>query len=639
MQRLVAVGQILTALMFSFFFCAGFAYCSDYDELATLELEELMDVEVVTTSSRRSEPLTQVAGAVVVLDEEDIFHSGATTLPEVLKLVPGVHVSQMDLDKWAIGIRGFNGILSNKHLVMIDGRPITSPTTGDVSWGSNVSLSDIKRIEIVRGTWTHLWGVDSFTGVINVITKTAAETQGGQSVTVAGTSGIEQSFRYGGTIGDNGHYRAYVGGWEKNGNWTSTSEDNRSSSDWSKKQGEVRIDWENAFTDSLSFQGGFADGSIKDGAGGSGRIYMPHMRDNTNAFGQFTWNRALGLDSGINFRTSYTYTDITVDDLKGGTNTVDADLEYAAEQNGIHRMTMGIGSRYYWDDIRSGTNTSIDRQRRYTFAANGFVQDRITLSEDSTYLTLGTKLDLLRNSQVEVQPTIRLLHTYEDMEFWGAISRAVRADTRWQRSGSYKINVKGEEYTVYAPDSLSTEKLISYEAGYRQRVTPDLHWDVSLYINEYDELIMLEYDKATRTASLDNSLKGTSYGVETFLEWDAYEWLALTPSASVIYQNIYGHEKSPLGNSMPEEGVAYELKVQTRIKTTDNTGFDFLIGYMKGPTDKNVPGYLCLEAHTYWKATDTLMLELIGRNLSEASEQYSSLHVGPSADLRVTWNF
>jgi iron complex outermembrane receptor protein len=639
MQRLVAVGLILTALILSFFFCVGFAYSSDYEELATLELEELMDVEVVTTSSRRTEPLTQVAGAVVVLDQEDIFHSGATTLPEVLKLVPGVHVSQMDLDKWAIGIRGFDGILSNKHLVMIDGRPITSPTTGDVSWGNNVSLSDIKRIEIVRGTWTHLWGVDSFTGVINVITKTAAETQGGQSVTVAGTSGIEQSFRYGGSIGDNGHYRAYVGGWEKNGNWTSTDEHNRSSSDWSKKQGEVRVDWENAFTDSLSFQGGFANGSVKDGAGGSGRIYMPHMRNSTNAFGQFTWNRALGLDSGINFRTSYTYTDITVDDLKGGTNTMDADLEYGAEQNGIHRMTMGIGSRYYWDDISSGTNTSIDRLRRYTFAANGFVQDRITLSEDSTYLTLGTKLDLLSNSQVEVQPTIRLLRTYEDMEFWGAISRAVRADTRWQRSGSYRINVRGEEYTVYAPDSLSTEKLISYEAGYRQRVTSDLHWDMSVYINEYDELIMLVYDKSTRSASLDNSLKGTSYGLETFLEWDANEWLAFTPSASVIYQNIYGNEKSPLGNSMPEEGVAYELKVQTRIKTTDNTGFDFLIGYMKGPTDRNVPGYLCLEAHTYWKATDTLMLELIGRNLSEASEQYSSLHVGPSADLRVTWNF
>ncbi|QGY41992.1 TonB-dependent receptor plug domain-containing protein [Pseudodesulfovibrio cashew] len=624
------------ALLFGLYPVAALG--DDSGELASLDLEELMEVEVVT-ATRRAEPLSQVAGAIVVLDEEDIFRSGATSLAEVLKLVPGVHVAQMDLDRWAVGIRGFNGLLSNKHLVLLDGRPITSPTTAGVDWGDIVPLSMVKRIEVVKGTWTHLWGADSFTGVINVITKTAAETQGGQSVTLAGTSGVSETLRYGGALGDNGNYRAYTELGYQSGNWIAEKQDARSSSDWKKKRFGFRTDWENAFTDALSLQGDLSVSSIEDGASANMHVYDSHTRDRVNGYAQFVWNRALGLDSGINFRTSFTRNETSVDDLTGGTNTLDAEVQYAAEQMGAHRFTWGMGSRYYWDNIESGDHTSIGQDNRYTFTANGFAMDRITLSEDSLYLTLGTKFDYFGQTPIEIQPTARLLHTRGDKEFWLAVSRAVRADTRWQRSGSYVIDDHGVAYTVNPPDSLTTEKLLSYEAGYRQRIAPDLRWDLSLYVNDYDELAMLVFNHATHTATLGNVLKGTAYGVEAQLEWKAADWLTLRPSASTIYQNIYGMDEPPGGESMPEEGLGYELKLQTMTTPMKDVGFDFLVGYMDGPTDRNLPGYFSLEAHTSWRASETLMLELIGRNLGEATEQYSSLQVGPSVDLRITWDF
>ena len=620
-----------------FLLLVSFAWAESDDDLAALSLEELMEVEVVT-SSRRAEPLSQVAGAVTVLDEDDIFRSGATTIAEALKLVPGLHVVQMDTDKWAVGIRGFNGILSNKHLVLLDGRPITSPTTAGVVWGNTIPVSMVKRIEVVRGVWTHLWGADSFTGVINIITKSAAETQGGQSVTLAGSTGVEQLFRYGDTV-DDVVYRGYLSGGYRTGDWITGEGDDRSSRDWVKQQGGFRVDWENAFTDSLSLQGDFAASSINDGASGSRKIFRPHVRDEFNGYGQFSWNRATGLDAGIGFRTSFTRELVSVADLTGGTNTLDAELQYAAEQYGRHRLTWGLGSRYFWDDIESGDNSFIDKENRYTFTSNGFVQDRVTLMEDSLYLFLGGKLDYFGQTSVEVQPTIRLLHTREDSEYWLAVSRAVRADTRLQRSGSYSIEHNGEVYTVHTPDSLTTEKLIAYEAGYRQRFTSDIHGDLSFYINDYDQLAMIEFDRAMRTATLRNSLEGEAYGVEAILDWTVNQWLRLCPSISLVYQDIRGVDFPPSGDSMPEEGLSSEYKLHVFTKPLQDVGFDILAGYSVSPDERFMPGYFSLEAHASWKASETLMLELIGRNFGEVTSQYSPLHIGPSVDLRMTWDF
>ena len=609
------------------------------DDLSDLGLEELMQVEVAS-ATRRSEPLSRIPAAVTVLTEEDIFRSGATNVPEALQLVPGVHVAQINTDRWAVGVRGFNGLLSNKHLVLVDGRPVTSPVITGVQWDNIVPISMIKRIEVVRGTRTSLWGAESFTGVINIITKNAHDMQGGQSVTTAGTRGASQTVRQGWRTGSDSAVAVYGTGEYLNGDWLTSKRQERDGHEWSKVQGGLRADWENAFTDALSVQSDLVRSNTEEEMpGGPGGPPATKSRSDVNGYAQFVWDRATGLDSNLRFRTSYTRDTAMLADLDGGVNVVDAELTSAMEQMGRHYLTWGLGTQYIWDDVRGEGVAKADRGHIYNWSGSSFVRDRITLLPESLYLVAGLKADVLGGGDVELQPTVRLLHTRDDAEYWLAVSRGVRADTRYQRSGSYRINVGGTDYQVLAPDSLETEKLISYEAGYRQALTQDTRLDLSLYVNDYSELLMLELDKATHTAKVTNSLKGTAYGLEAMFEWTATDWLTLKPSASLIYQNIYGLESSPVGDSMPEEGLGGEMKLQVLTKPLKDVGLDLFLGYIDSPDQLHLPAYFSVDAHASWRATDTLMLELIGHNLGGSHEQFSDLAVGPSVDCRITWDF
>jgi iron complex outermembrane receptor protein len=625
-------------LLFSIFLVSS-ALAGDDKALASLDLAELMDVEVVT-ASRRAEPLSQIAGAVTVLNEEDIFRSGAATFPEVLKLVPGVHVVQVDTDKWAVGIRGFNGLLSNKQLVMIDGRPITSPAVAGVFWGSyDIPLSTVKRIEVVRGTWTSLWGGDSFTGVINIITKSASETQGGQSVTIAGTTGIDQTVRKGGTIGDNGHYRVYTKASYKGGSSSSLNPDGRSSRDWLQGRVGFRADWNNAFTDELSFQGDVGRSRINDGAKGTQQIYVPRPKNDFIGYGQLSWERATGLDAGIRYRTSYTREKESIGDMDATISACDMELQYAAEQIGSHLLTYGVGGKYFWDEFADGSHVTMGKKNSYNFNSNAFVQDKITLSPESLYLIFGAKFDYFGSGTLEIQPTMRLLHTRINEEYWLAVSRAVRAESRWQRGGSYSIDHRGKIYTVNAPADLTSEKMISYEAGYRREFSENMQFDVSLYINDYDQLTNLEFDGATHTATLTNTLKGTACGTEVLLDWVATDWLTFRPSASVIFQDIHGPESNPVGDSMPKPGTEGELKLQVMTTPAENVGFDVFMAYAGSMSQHKGPDFFTFDAHASWRVDSDVMLELIGRSLSNPNEEFSSIRMGPSVDLRVTWDF
>lgn len=609
------------------------------DDLSGLGLEELMQVEVAS-ATRRAEPLSRIPAAVTVLTAEDIFRSGATNVPEALQLVPGVHVAQMNTDRWAVGIRGFNGLLSNKHLVLVDGRPVTSPVMTGVQWDNIVPISMVKRIEVVRGTRTSLWGAESFTGVINIITKNAFDLQGGQSVTTAGTRGASQTVRRGWETGGDAAVAVYGTGEYLNGDWLTSSRQERDGHEWSKVQGGLRADWENAFTDALSVQADVVRSNTEEELpGGPGGPPESRSRSDLNGYAQFVWDRATGLDSNLRFRTSFTRDSAQLADLDGGVNALDAELTSAMEQMGRHYLTWGLGTQYIWDDVHGDGLGKFDQGHIYSWTGSSFFRDRITLLPESLYLVAGLKADVLGGGDVEIQPTVRLLHTRDDAEYWLAVSRGVRTDTRYQRSGTYRINIAGTDYQVLAPSDLKTEKLISYEAGYRRALTPETRFDLSLYVNDYSELLMLELDEAAHTARVTNSLKGTAYGMEAMLEWTAADWLTLKPSASLIYQNIYGLDSGPVGDSMPEEGLGSEMKLQILTRPLKDVGLDLFLGYLDSPDQLHLPAYFSVDAHASWRASDTLLIELIGRNLTGSHKQFSDLAVGPSVDCRITWDF
>src|SRR5438105_9986913 len=179
-------------------------------DISRMSIEELMNVQV-TSVSKRQQKLADAAAAIFVITQEDMRRSGATSIPEALRMVPGVEVARIDENKWAIGSRGFNGRFDNKLLVLIDGRSVYTPLFSGVYWNvQDVVLEDVDRIEVIRGPGATLWGANAVDGVINIITKSAKVTQGGLVTAEAGSEErTAESVRYGSKIGNNIYYRVY----------------------------------------------------------------------------------------------------------------------------------------------------------------------------------------------------------------------------------------------------------------------------------------------------------------------------------------------------------------------------------------------------------------------------------------------
>ncbi len=616
------------------------AKAEEQEQLEAMDIAQLMEVKV-TTASRRPDRLSRVAGAVTVIDEEDIARSGATTIPEALRLVPGVHVTRKDTDKWAIGIRGFSNMFGNKQLILVNGRPITSPTFTGVFWGNqSVPMSNIKRIEVVRGVWTSLWGSDSFNGVINIITKTAKEMNGGTSVTRVGTDGMEQSLSYGMPVGDSTDVALFTKGSYYDGmDMHSPHGSVRSTREWKQGSGGIRVDWDNAFTDTLSFESMVASTQSERG---SGIIKPKHpsggSNDNSAGFMQFTWDRTTGLDAGIRFRTSYSAESVTMGDLDGLVNVADMEVLYAMEQAGSHRFTWGIGGRIAWDKFDNSEHIHMTEDKKSRFDSNAFVQDRITLHADDLFLIFGFKVDYRATGFLGLQPTARLLYTKDDHEFWIAASHAQRSPDRWTEDGRYKLDYKGHTYTLDNSGGLKNERLYSLEAGYRQIFSPQLTFDLSTYVNHYDNMAHISYDKSTYTASTNNDMWGTAYGLETSLDWKPRNTITIRPSLSVLVQNMReGDEQWTRYN--PSDAPIYEAKLFSMIDLAPSVGFNTLLRYRDCPSEDNFDSAFTIDASLSWQATESLKLELLGQNILDDDDKSSPLEDESRFSVRATWNF
>lgn len=181
-------------------------------DFADLSLEELMN-ETVTSVSKREQRLSDTASAVTVLSNEDIRRSGATNIADALRLVPGMNVASVNAGQWAISTRGFNSLYANKLLVLVDGRAVYSQIFSGVYWDlEQTMLEDLDRIEVIRGPGATVWGANAVNGVINIVTRSAKDTQGGLLYGSAGdVHETDSGMRYGGRIGERTYYRVHAG--------------------------------------------------------------------------------------------------------------------------------------------------------------------------------------------------------------------------------------------------------------------------------------------------------------------------------------------------------------------------------------------------------------------------------------------
>lgn len=463
-------------------------------ELRALSLQELMTVRV-TSVSRHSEVAFEAPAAVYALTSEEIRRSGARTIPEALRLVPGVEVARIDANKWAVAIRGFSGRFVNKLLVMIDGRTVYTPLFAGVYWNShNLLLADVERIEVIRGPGGSLWGANAVNGVINIITRPSADTQG--LFVEAGAGNEEHGFgsiRFGGTVEENLSYRLYATGFSHD-EFVSSVPDTPVNDEWRFGRSGFRTDWSDDEDDDVTVQGDLY-------VGRAGQVQRRPMSDTVRVDdGEFLGANLLGrwehqLDDGSRTRVQAYYDLIQRENfLPAETrHTFEVDFLHELRPLGAHRITWGAGYRTT-ADVGVNLETFPEGDRTLQLF-NALIQDQVELTPDIN-LTFGSKFEHNDFTGLEIQPNGRLFWSISaNQGVWGAVSRAVRTPSRGETDATLTVTSFGDPdsglpaVAVFRgnPD-LDSEELVAYEAGYRLQASRRFLLDAALFFNDYDEL-------------------------------------------------------------------------------------------------------------------------------------------------------
>src|SRR6266481_5979548 len=465
--------------------------------LKQLSLEQLGNLEV-TSVSKEPEKMQRAAAAIYVLTQEDIRRSGATSIPEVLRLVPGVEVAQIDSSTWAVGMRGFGSSLSRSVLVLIDGRSVYTPLFAGVYWQvQDTLLEDVERIEVIRGPGGTIWGANAVNGVINIITKSAKDTRG--MLVSTGGGNLDQgfaNFRYGAGNNDSFNYRIYGKTFIRGPEFHS---DRHQFDDWRMGQVGFRADWDLPKHDTVTLQGDLYNGDAgqRVGINSYSPPYMANVEQNVelgggNLLGR--WKRVLGEGSDIQLQTYYDRTNRKQANFAESRDTFDIDF--------VHRFALPFRQDFLWGaGVRLSSGNTTQVVPTLAFMPNhftdklysAFVQDEVAVVPNKLSLTFGSKFLHNSYSGFEVEPGARVLWTPDPQQaVWAAITRAVRTPSRVEED----LQLTG----LFVPDPLTfyrvvgdrgffSENLVGYETGYRSLVKPRFYVDIAAFYNNYNHLL------------------------------------------------------------------------------------------------------------------------------------------------------
>ena len=623
-------------------------------DFTNLDLEELMAVDVVEVSSvsRQTRPLVETAAAAFVVGAEDIRRSGATSIPEVLRMVPGVEVARIDANKWAVSIRGFNGRFADKLLVMIDGMSVYTPFFCNVFWDvQDVPLDDIARIEVVRGPGGSVWGANAVNGVINIITRRAEETQGALVSTVAGCTPFgSATARYGGRIGAETFYRGYVKGLAHGDGASAAGSGVAAADAWDQRQAGFRMDTKSAAGDPLSVSGQIYGGNYGT-TGITAPLLTPPYAMTFDDVGDVSgvnlrgsWVHELSKRSAIETRAFYRRDNRKEQGLIFNLDTVDLDVHH--QYRGLRGQTLATGVGYRFVDNRlDGTfplSFAPERRRDHLFSA--FIQDEISLLPDRLRLTLGTKIEHNASTGVEIQPSARAIWTPNRRHaLWAAASRAVRTPTIAE--DDVRLNVQtmppgapGNPFPapvlirLVGDSDLDAEELYALEAGYRVSPTSTLSLDAATFLNIYGRL--RTFSAATPGFEAEplpphglvpfvatNAGKGTSHGVEAAARWSPRPWWRLDFAYS--YLDLDLEDGGALGVLDQVDGASpsHQLSLRSLVDLGGGWELDLWPRYVADLPSIGVDSYVDLDARLGWRPADGVELSLIGQNLFDGRRQ------------------
>ena len=600
-------------------------------DLSELSLEDLLKVRIIS-AAKKEQDLLQTPAAVYVISAEEIRRSGVTTLPDALRLAPGVEVAQLSSDTWAVSIRGFNAVYANKLLVLIDGRSVYSSVFSGVLWNEHdLMLDDVERIEVIRGPGASVWGANAVNGVINIITKPAHETQGGL-LTLAGGSydrGVGQA-RYGGSNGRNLDYRVY--GKYLNRNSLGGIPGRYEGSGWDMTRGGFRTDWTPATHDSLT-----AEGSIYSGQTGqiayqivppTALVGFAPLVDSKGGDLLLRWKHILAGGSEMSWQGYYA--------RAGRGNFIAGQNENSLDLDFQHHLPLSLRQDFIWGGsfrttaVHSHTvdfaRVTIDPDVRLQLFSL-FLQDEVAIVPQKLWLTAGSKFEHNDYTGWELQPSLRLLWKFRPRQaLWAAVSRAARTPSVYETSVRLPMPAPPNfpfAGTLLGNPNLESESLLAYEMGYRVQPAKRIWLDATTFYNCYRRLVSesasllpLPGPLPQLLLKMSNEVRGQTYGGELSASYTVSTLWNLQGSYSLLGGGWGAGPGDRNAISTFVVGQAPRHQFQIRSGLTPLTGLDFdtNLFYVSGWPAYPVPSLTRMDSRVGWKANPHLQLDFVVQN-------------------------
>ena len=609
------------------------------EDLTKLSISELQGIKLskVTSVTKKEQNLFDAPAAIYVITKEDIRRSTALNIPELLRMVPGLQVAQIDANKWAISSRGFNQRLSDKLLVLVDGRVVYSITFSGVFWDQiDYPLEDIERIEVIRGPGGTLWGANAVNGVINIITKNSKDTQGFHGKAIVGT--VEEgstTFRYGAKLNEKTTYRVY--GKYFNRDSFEPRPGTLANDHWNQFRGGFRIDLKKSKNEEFTFQGDYyngesssrtsntivslappsvrtfdAEGDI-DGANILARWVKKHT-SNSETQVQFFWNRE--------HRQEPFLPEILV-------NTLDLQIQHRRRLFARHDVTIGFGQSYTFDEFKNAFNLQINPQTDFNFRIDGFIQDEITIVDKFLKFIVGSKFEHNSFSGFEFQPNARLVYTPNSKNtIWFAASRAVRTpnivEERVFLLAGLVPTVPPTVISLQGVPNPVSEDLLSLELGYRWKALKNVVIDISTYLNFYNDLRSVELGSldlsnfptfVRQPTFVRKGFSGETYGMELSVFWNPFDWWTLKSGFSWFEMDLAPDPGLVTAPSVEGLDPSFQVQLRSTMNLPKNIELDTYLNFVDDIPQFNIPSYTRLDVRLGWRPVKNVSVSLGALNL------------------------
>lgn len=604
-----------------------------------MSLEQLAGLQV-TSVAKAPEPLSTAPAAVYVITHEQIVRSGATSVAEALRLAPNLEVTQISASAYTVSARGFNGApqaqnFSNKMLILIDGRSVYSPLYSGVYLDADaVLLRDVDRIEVISGPGAALWGANAVNGIIDIITRSARATTGTYASVAAGNMTEQVEARYGARLGDSAAVRVYARGVRRGA--MELADGSSAHDNWYKTQAGFRADWSRA-ADAVLLEGDLYRALENQPAAGAGDLRV----SGADVLGRWVHRSAR---SRLQLQAYLDQSERR--EPFGGIGFVLQTYDLSLQQNlslgAAGQLVWGAGERVYQYSIANSPTLSFAPPRRGLTLGNLFAEETFSPAADLK-LTLGTKLEDEPFAGWQVQPDARIAWTpREDLLLWAAASRAVRSPTPFDTDVVERV---GPLLALHGNRAFRPERVTAYEIGYRGTPVSMLSLSVSGYYNVYDDLRTIEpAPGGFFPLTWGNGLRGHTYGVEAWADWQVLDWWRLSPGVRTVTEHLRFAPGASglLGTAQAGDDPHSEFKLTSSMRLPGRLDLDATLRHVGALPDPALPGYWELSARLGWRATRTLELSLDGSNLLHARHLELPVPYGEYIDrsifARIDWS-